>query len=90
LAAVIINPRRYSPLQPSPRIEHRVRIIASRLHARGALDDDQYQLALGQAPPAHEPSWLERLFGGGGASGGQLDTVPADSVSSDSSAGPEL
>jgi monofunctional biosynthetic peptidoglycan transglycosylase len=64
LAAVIINPRRYSPLQPSARIERRVRIIAGRLHARGALDDDQYQLALGNEP-VHQPNWLERLFGAG-------------------------
>ena len=64
LAAVIINPRRYSPLQPSARIERRVRIIAGRLHARGALDDDQYQLALGNEP-VHQPNWFERLFGAG-------------------------
>ena len=88
LAAVIINPRRYSPLQPSARIERRVHIIASRLHARGALDVDQYQLALGHAPPPHQLGWLERLFGGGGG-GGARDTVPVDSVSSDSSAGPQ-
>lgn len=63
LAAVIINPRRYSPLQPAGRIERRVHIIASRLHARGALDDSQYALAIGQT--SHEPNWLERLFGVG-------------------------
>jgi len=50
LAAVIINPRRYSPLTPSSRIERRARRIASRLHARGVLDDAQYREAIG-APP---------------------------------------
>ena len=62
LAAVIINPRRYSPLRPSPRIERRVRIIAGRLHRRGTLDDDQYRVAIGEAP---RPGWLQRWFGGG-------------------------
>jgi len=77
LAAVIINPRRYSPLKPAGRIERRVRIIASRLHARGALDDDQYQLAIGRASePTREPSWLERLFGGGGHDTAEADSVP--------------
>ena len=61
LAAVIINPRRYSPLRPSPRIERRVRIIAGRLHRRGTLDDDQYDLAMGRA----RPNWLQRWFEGG-------------------------
>jgi monofunctional biosynthetic peptidoglycan transglycosylase len=94
LAAVIINPRRYSPLQPEGRIERRVRIIASRLHARGALDDEQYQLALGQAPPPHVLGWFERLFGGGGGGGGRdsgagHDSVPPDSVPPDSAPGPE-
>jgi monofunctional biosynthetic peptidoglycan transglycosylase len=50
LAAIIINPRRYSPLHPAPRIERRVRMIAARLHRRGVLDDAQYRVALGEAP----------------------------------------
>jgi monofunctional biosynthetic peptidoglycan transglycosylase len=50
LAAVIINPRRYSVLHPSPRIERRARLIAGRLHRRGELDDAQYAVALGRAP----------------------------------------
>jgi monofunctional biosynthetic peptidoglycan transglycosylase len=52
LAAVIINPRRYSVLAPSRRIERRVRMIAGRMHRRGALDDAQYAQALGLPPPA--------------------------------------
>ncbi|MGH7741265.1 MAG: monofunctional biosynthetic peptidoglycan transglycosylase [Candidatus Eiseniibacteriota bacterium] len=83
LAAIIINPRRYSPLKPSGRVERRVRIIASRLHARGALDDQQYQLALGAAAePSKAPSWFERIFGGGGnnGAGSAADTTAADST----------
>jgi monofunctional biosynthetic peptidoglycan transglycosylase len=52
LAAVVINPRRYSPLAPSRRIERRVRMIAGRMHRRGALDDAQYAAALGRPAPA--------------------------------------
>jgi len=55
LAAVIINPRRYSVLDPPRRIERRVRMIAGRLHRRGALDDAQYARALGLPPPAAAP-----------------------------------
>jgi len=47
LAAVIINPRRYSVLSPSKRIERRVMMIAGRLHRRGAIDDAQYVWAIG-------------------------------------------
>jgi len=61
LAAVIINPRRFSPLAPSSRIERRVRLIAGRLHRRGAIDDAQYQLAVTGVAP--HPSVLEWLFG---------------------------
>lgn len=51
LAAVIINPRRYPVLDPPRRIERRVRMIASRMHRRGALDQAQYDQALGLPPP---------------------------------------
>ena len=37
LAAVIINPRRYSPTEPSRRIQNRIRLITSRLRRRGQL-----------------------------------------------------
>jgi monofunctional biosynthetic peptidoglycan transglycosylase len=50
LAAVIINPHRYSVLDPPRRIERRVRMIASRMHRRGALDPVQYDQALGLPP----------------------------------------
>lgn len=52
LAAVIINPRRYSPLQPSRRIERRARLIASRLRRRGALSEAEYLDATGVPPLA--------------------------------------
>ena len=55
LAAVVINPRRYSVLAPSRRIERRVRMIAGRLHRRGAFDDAQYAAALGLPPPRALP-----------------------------------
>jgi len=50
LASVIINPRRFSPLEPSGRIERRVRTIASRMHRRGQLGDAEYRLAVGEPP----------------------------------------
>lgn len=54
LAAVIINPRRYSVLDPPRRIENRARMIARRLHRRGLLDDREYAIAVNQpwTPPA--------------------------------------
>ena len=51
LASVIINPRRFSPLDPSPRIEKRVRTIASRMLRRGQLTEAEYRLAVGEPPP---------------------------------------
>jgi monofunctional glycosyltransferase len=51
LAAVIINPRRFSPVDPSHRIERRAHMILSRMHRRGFLDDADYARALGLAPP---------------------------------------
>ncbi|HUK65147.1 MAG TPA: monofunctional biosynthetic peptidoglycan transglycosylase [Dongiaceae bacterium] len=51
LAAVIINPRRYSPADPSRRIERRAHLILSRMHRRGFIDDADYARALGLPPP---------------------------------------
>ena len=50
LAAVIINPRRFSALDPPRRIERRARLIAGRLHRRGYLSDAEYRRAIA-APP---------------------------------------
>ena len=52
LAAVIINPIRYSVLAPDRRIERRVKIIASRLRRRGYLSENDYYAAIAQPPPA--------------------------------------
>lgn len=51
LAAVIINPIRYSVLAPNRRIERRVKIIASRMRRRGYLTENDYYAAIGQPPP---------------------------------------
>ena len=78
LAAVIINPIRYSPQQPSSRIERRVRIIASRMHRRGDLDDRQYAEAIGEASPM--PGFLQWLFGTARRHAPELeDTLAPDS-----------
>ncbi len=55
LAAVIINPRRYSPVDPNKRILNRIRIIASRLRRRGAISENEYRVALGLPPEAPAP-----------------------------------
>jgi monofunctional biosynthetic peptidoglycan transglycosylase len=56
LAAVIINPRVFSPLAPGPRIAHRIRTIAERLRRRGAISEDQYRFTLGLPPEAEAPA----------------------------------
>ena len=83
LAAVIINPRRYSPLEPSRRTERRARMIATRMRRRGALDEEAYRFAIGERPrpapvdtsgPWLAPRWIP-----------PADTVraaPADSIGS--------
>jgi monofunctional biosynthetic peptidoglycan transglycosylase len=50
LAAVIINPRRYSPVEPPRRIERRVRIIAGRMRRRGELSEADWREVLGLPP----------------------------------------
>jgi monofunctional biosynthetic peptidoglycan transglycosylase len=59
LAAVIINPRRFSPLEPPRRIERRVRIIAARMRRRGELTESDYRDVLGLPPVAPAPAdWI--------------------------------
>ena len=88
LAAVIINPRRYSPLDPGRRIQQRVRLIAGRLRRRGDLDEDAYRLAIAAPLPpapvgttiaAPEPAGADSLLTGEPVS-------PAESIAT---AGPD-
>jgi len=56
LAAVIINPRRFSPVEPSRRIERRIRMIVTRMERRGFLTRDEAERALGRAPAVPAPT----------------------------------
>src|SRR5262249_34941250 len=56
LAAVIITPRRFSPVEPNARIETRVKLIAGRLRRRGAISEQEYRVALGLPPEAEAPA----------------------------------
>jgi monofunctional biosynthetic peptidoglycan transglycosylase len=56
LAAVIINPRRFSPVEPPRRIERRARMIASRMRRRGELSADDYRAVLGLPPETAAPA----------------------------------
>jgi membrane peptidoglycan carboxypeptidase len=62
LAAVIINPRVFSPVTPSTRIENRIQLIASRLRRRGAISEEQYRVTLGLPPEAEAPAVDSTLF----------------------------
>ena len=55
LAAVIVNPRRYSPAEPDRRMRHRIQIIATRLRRRGAISQAEYRTVLGLPPEAPAP-----------------------------------
>jgi len=79
LAAVIVNPRRYSPTDPSRRIERRMRMILGRMWRRGFLSESEYRVAMGQAPP---PSFnpFEWLFGGSKPSPTPAPAPPADTT----------
>ena len=61
LAAVIINPRRFSPTSPSRRIDQRAEMILGRMARRGWISHDQYLIAMGRAP-AHR-GFFDWLFG---------------------------
>jgi membrane peptidoglycan carboxypeptidase len=58
LAAIIINPRRFSPVQPVPRIEKRTRMILGRLRRRGVLSEAEYRAAIGPERPRGFWEWL--------------------------------
>lgn len=55
LAAVVINPRRFSPIEPSRRIEKRIRTIVTRMERRGLLSPAEADAALGRVPAAVAP-----------------------------------
>src|SRR5262249_42171312 len=61
LASIIINPRRFSPVHPSHRIERRAQRIASRMRRHGWLDEGQYAVAIGREPEHH--GFFDWLFG---------------------------
>jgi len=77
LAAVIINPRRFSPVAPPARIERRVRIIAGRLRRRGFLDDQAYALAIGEPLASPAPA---TVLPGGAAADSAPPPAPAESA----------
>jgi monofunctional biosynthetic peptidoglycan transglycosylase len=81
LAAIIINPRRYSPLSPTPRIERRVRMIAGRMRRRGYLSAEQYAAVTGARPS--ESSFMQWFFGA------PRETTVAASPGDDVGAAPE-
>jgi monofunctional biosynthetic peptidoglycan transglycosylase len=56
LAAIIINPRVFSPVTPNERITNRIRTIAERLRRRGAISEEQYRVTLGLPPEAEAPA----------------------------------
>jgi monofunctional biosynthetic peptidoglycan transglycosylase len=70
LAAIIINPRKFSPLDPPQRIERRTKMILDRMHRRGFLTEVQYAEALGLPPPSPSPAAAESSLAG----------APSDSV----------
>ncbi len=94
LAAVIINPRRFSVLQPNRRIERRVRLIASRMRRRGFLTPDQYAAAIGSRAEPPKQSLTDWFFGGGDPKPAQTpaletpseDPVPIEPSAPDSAA----
>ena len=85
LACVIINPRRFSPLDPPPRIEKRVRTIAGRMLRRGQLSAAEYRLAVGEPAPVEEVAAPDstRAAEPGEAAGGAAGTDTAATAAGD-------
>jgi monofunctional biosynthetic peptidoglycan transglycosylase len=79
LAAVIVNPRRFSPLGDSPRIERRAHMILARLYRRGVLTEAEYRAALG---PEHRGGFWDWILGGrrSAEAPGSPAIVPGDSA----------
>ena len=55
LETVIINPRRFSPVEPPRRIERRIRMISSRMLRKGELTETDYRDVRG-LPPLPPPA----------------------------------
>jgi len=55
LAGMLINPIRYSPSPPAPRLKRRQRIILERMVRFGRISPQEYRVALGLAPSAPPP-----------------------------------
>jgi monofunctional biosynthetic peptidoglycan transglycosylase len=85
LACVIINPRRFSPLDPPPRIEKRVRTIAGRMLRRGQLSAAEYRLAVGEPAPVEAAAAPDstRAPEPGEAAGGAAGTDTAATAAGD-------
>src|SRR5262245_898474 len=74
LAAVIINPRRFDPAHPNRRIERRAHMILSRMWRRGFITEEEYRVAIGEAPPAPADTTLAPPPD---TSGGEPEPAPA-------------
>lgn len=61
LAAVIINPRRFSAVRPNGRIDRRANMILGRMARRGWISQEQYLVAMGRAP--EHRGFFDWLFG---------------------------
>ena len=61
LAAVIINPRRFSAAAPNGRIDRRANMILGRMARRGWISHDQYLVAMGREP--EHRGFFDWIFG---------------------------
>lgn len=61
LAAVIINPRRFSAASPNVRIDRRANMILGRMMRRGWISQDEYLVAMGREP--EHRGFFDWLFG---------------------------
>jgi monofunctional biosynthetic peptidoglycan transglycosylase len=89
LAAVIINPRRFSPINPDKRISHRIQLIASRMRRRGAISEGEYRVALGLPPEAPAPAVDSTLFAPADLNIAPAEPTQPQQVPADSSLVPE-
>jgi monofunctional biosynthetic peptidoglycan transglycosylase len=86
LAAVIINPRRFSPVVPDRRIQHRIQLIASRMRRRGAISENEYRAALGLPAEAPAPAVDSTLFAPQDLPGAAREAAPGTTAADTSGA----